>query len=184
MLDDATDRYSRIAGEAPGSEHAAEGLFRAGLMRFKQERPGQAAEMWSRYLDLAADAESKARAEYWLSRVYKALGEDGQGTQALEAAVSASPLDYYGLRSAAALKQSPSPPAEARAPGAETDWAAIQAWLVETAGPPPSSGANAIEQSAGWQRAVELFAAGLTKESSREFRALTEDHRPAWDYYK
>ena len=73
---------------------------------------------------------------------------------------------------------------QGQTPGGETDWAAIQAWLVETAGPPPSSGGDAIEQSAAWQRAVELFAAGLTKESGGEFRALIDAHRPAWDYYK
>jgi tetratricopeptide (TPR) repeat protein len=48
-LDEAVDHYAAISQLPALHQHATEGLFRAGMIRYRQQRPGDASALWQRY---------------------------------------------------------------------------------------------------------------------------------------
>ena len=59
--------YAALADAAPSSSRAPEALFRAGLIRFQQSRPQEAAAFWSRLLDVSSEPAEAARAAVAIS---------------------------------------------------------------------------------------------------------------------
>ncbi len=173
-LEEAAAEYAAIADAVPGSEHVADGLFRAGLIRFRQGRPSDSAALWSEYLVTAPSAASRAQAHFWLAQADRALGDEASAELEMDAASSAAPLDYYGLR-ARALATGDGAPAD---PGSLSpkppDWAALEAWLAASFGAEDAKARDAFFAGDGWQRAQELSLSGLKQEAGVEFNALIE----------
>lgn len=165
--DEAAQAYSSIADLAQRSEHAGQGLFRAGFLRFRQGQTQGASALWQRYATFVSDPESQARANLWLA---KASGDRSVSDQHLTAAASLEPLDYYGLRARALLDGDATAPAQGDLHAATPDWAAIEQWLVGRDGPE----GTARFDSSQWARGVELLHAGLEDEAGWEFEQLIE----------
>ncbi|TMB94301.1 MAG: tetratricopeptide repeat protein [Chloroflexi bacterium] len=182
--DEAVEHYSAVFEAAPGSDHAAEGLFRAGLIRYRQAGPGDAAGLWSRYLSAATAVEDKARGHFWLARAEGAAGQAGLQAAELRAAETAAPLSYYGLRArarAAAATPAADPPT---LPDANPDPARTEAWLAAAFGAEPTPTAASRLQSDGWRRAVELLGAGLAAEADEQFDQVIDSSPAPWDLYR
>lgn len=168
--DEAAAAYTATADGAPDSEHAAEALFRAGLIRYRQGLAPAAADLWVRYLDVAGDAESQARGHFWLS---KAARDPAAAALEIDAAASADPSGYYGLR-ARALSRGAEFPAPAEVRPVAPDWKAVEEWLANWSGPEDIAVRDAFFAGPGWRRAVELQRAGLKDAADVEFKALME----------
>ena len=133
--EEAILEYASIIDLAPDSEHAREGVFRAGFLRFQQQRPADASGYWQRLLAALNDGETEAQAAFWLARAAQALGDQASVTQYLNAAVVAEPLDYYGLRARALVDGETRFPEAGELSAESPDWGAIEAWLTVWAGP-------------------------------------------------
>lgn len=172
--DDAAAAYAAVADQASGSEHAAEGLFQSGLIRYRQGRPADAAALWRRYLAAVADAALQARAHFWLAKAAQAAGDGATAKQELSAAAAAARLDYYGLRGSALLAGSALPAAAAAVKPLSPDWSRVEDWLRAWAGPEDAAARAALFTGAAWQRALELERSGLADQSQVEFQDLLE----------
>jgi soluble lytic murein transglycosylase len=173
--DEAVDSYVALAAASPSSERAAESLFRAGLVRFRQALPGEAVDHWDRYLELA-NGEDLARARYWLAAAYLAAGDAASADQELNAAAVAAPWDYYGLRAAATLAGETPPALDERAPDfAAPDWTTVETWLEGWVGPEDPVAGEGVTDGAPWRRGLELLRAGLQDEASDQFAALVNE---------
>ena len=74
--DEAAQTFVSIVDVAPPSERASEGLFRGGLLRYRQGLAAEAAAIWGRQRGLASDVESTARAYYWAAKAARAAGDE------------------------------------------------------------------------------------------------------------
>jgi len=173
--DEAVAAYASLAAVAPRSQRAAEALFRAGSLRFRSGRPGDAAVHWTRYLKLA-DAEGAPRARFWLAKAALAGGDTTAANAQLRAAAAAAPWDYYGLRAAALLAGAPPLALTEGAPDVPpADWPAAEAWLATWAGPEDSAARRTLTEGLPWQRGLELLHAGLRQEAADQFTGLIND---------
>jgi soluble lytic murein transglycosylase len=173
-IDDAVQTFMSIADVTPGSEHASEALFRAGMLRYKQAQPADARAIWSRQRNLASGEEEQARAYFWAAKVASALGDVASAGQDMAAAAALPGSDYYTLRARAELAPGEYETGE-EAPAAAPDWATIEAWLTSTSGPEDELARTAFFTSPAFNRAVELLRAGLRTDAEGEFEQLLED---------
>lgn len=171
-LEEAATAFISLADRAPGSDRAAEALFRAGLIRFRQSRFAEAQGLWARYLQTAPEA--SARAHLWLGRAAQALGDQSTALSHYQAAAEVAPSDYYGLR-ARALAGGGSP-AEGRVQpqGPEPNWFRVEEWLRSWVGPEEATD-QGLQGDLRWRRALELALAGLQDDAESEFAALISD---------
>jgi soluble lytic murein transglycosylase len=171
--DEAVQTYVSIADVAPSSEHTAEALYRAGILRFKQGRPAEAAAIWGRQRGLAADTESQARAYFWAASASRAAGDEAAAQRDLALAAALPGADYYSLRARALLEPKEFPSGDL--PEAPTDWDAIEEWLQTQYGPEDTTGRSSLFQSPAYLRTRELLEAGLRAEAEGEFEQLVSD---------
>lgn len=172
--DEAVDSYTAAADASSAWEGGPEALFRAGLLRFAQGRPGDASLLWIRYQEAAPDAEGRARAAFWLARAHLGMGDRPEANEFLSAAANAAPLDYYGLRAADIVRGETRLPAPGDVTPEATDWAAAERALAGWAGPEDTLASDLLLHGPAWQRAMELLHAGLLDEAEEEFRAVIE----------
>ena len=182
--EEAVSGYAALAAASPRSERAAESLFRAGFLRFRAGVPGDAAVHWTAYLALAA-GEDAARARFWLAKAAIAQGDTATADTHLQAAATASPWDYYGLRAQALLTGDPALTLTEPAPDSvDADWPAVETWLSAWAGPEDPE-APPVTESLAWRRGLELLRAGLHEEAEDQFAALiNETARQRWSLYR
>jgi soluble lytic murein transglycosylase len=184
-LDEAVTDYSTLA-ELPLSDHAEDALERAGMIRYRQGLPAEAAALWERRL-ASSGAADDSRIRFWLARAYGQLGDVAQ--QQLQLAEAARHLDYHGLR-AAALIAGHAPPQDPPAlQPAAPDWNAVEAWLTTTVGPEPSASPTpapdpAFFSTPGWLRAEEVMETGLVELAIDELRVLLNNEDSAWVLYR
>jgi len=182
-LADAAQDFAVIAELAPGHARAAEGLFRAGLIRYRQGLLPEAATLWSRYVQAASGSET-SRAEFWLAQTSATQGDFFTQAQHLDAAVEAGPLTYYGLRARAILDQEmllEEPPA---VNVSDPDWTALENWLAASYGPEDPSEWQSFAASASWQRGLELLNAALFSIASDEIGPLADAAPSPWVRYR
>ncbi|MDP2675403.1 MAG: transglycosylase SLT domain-containing protein [Dehalococcoidia bacterium] len=173
--DEAVAAYAALAVASPRSQRAAEALFRAGLLRFRAGRPGDAAVHWNRYLALASGDEA-TRARFWLAKTALATGDTTTADAHLRAAAAAAPWGYYGLRAAALLAGAPPLTLTEGAPDVPVaDWPAVEAWLTTWAGPEDVAARRALTEGLPWRRGLELLHAGLRQEAEAQFADLIND---------
>jgi soluble lytic murein transglycosylase len=181
-LDDAADSFAAIADVAPASAQAMDGLFKAGLQRYMEGRPSDAAALWQRYVNASTDADSLAKGHFWLARALQSTGDDG--TAQLSEAASASPLDYYGLRATAMLAGESAFPSPTT-PQAAPDWTSIEQWLATWAGPEDVAARESLFAGGYWTRGLELLQAGIEKDADAEFeQVLSQSGTKPWLLYR
>ncbi len=182
-LDEAADSFGAIADAAPTSAQAVDGLFKAGLQRYMEGRPSDAAALWQRYLNASTDADSLAKGHFWLARALQSTGEDGAAQ--LSAAAAASPLDYYGLRAAAVLAGESAFPSPTTVPQVAPDWTSIEQWLAAWAGLEDVAARESLFAGGYWTRGLELLQTGLEKDADAEFeQVLSQSDTKPWLLYR
>lgn len=173
--EEAVAAYVALADAAPDSTRAPEALFRAGLRRYREGLPGDAASYWTRYLALAPQAEA-ARGRFWLAKAALAIGDTASVDAHLSEAAAAAPWDYFGLRAEALLEgQPPLSLTEAAPEPPAPDWTAVEAWLASWAGLEDAVVGPELRDRLPWQRGLELLQSGLREEAHDEFSALIND---------
>lgn len=182
-LSDAAQDFAIIAELAPGHARAAEGLFRAGLIRYRQGLLAETVTLWNRYMQVASESDTP-RAEFWLAQALASQGDFFGQAQHLEAASEAGPLTYYGLRARAILDQEvllEEPPAVNVSP---PDWAALEEWLAASYGPEDPLEWQTFTASASWRRGLELLNAALFSIASNEIAPLADAAPSPWVRYR
>jgi soluble lytic murein transglycosylase len=173
--EEAIAAYVALADAAPASSRAPEALFRAGLRRYREGRPGDAASYWARYLALAPESEA-ARGRFWLAKTALATGDTVSADADLAEAAAAAPRGYFGLRAQAILGgQPPLSLSEAVPEPPAPDWTAVETWLASWAGPENTETGQGLTDQLPWQRGLELLLSGLQEEAHDEFSALIND---------
>ena len=173
--EEAVAAYTALADASPDSTQAPEALFRAGLLRYRQGRPGDALSHWTRYLEAAPEAET-ARARFWLAEAALATGDTASADVHLSEAAAVAPWDYYGLRARALLEgQPPLSLAEAVADPPAPDWTAVETWLASWADSEDAEAGQGLTAGLPWQRGLELLLSGLQEEARDQFSALIDD---------
>jgi soluble lytic murein transglycosylase len=181
--DEAVETYVSIADVAPSSEHTAEALFRAGILRFKQGRPAEAAAIWGRQRGLAADEESQARAYFWAAKASEAAGDQAAAERDFGLGAALPGADYYTLRARALMSPKEFPSGEL--PEGDPDWTVIEEWLRTQYGPEDTAARTTFFASPAYVRTIELLEAGLRAEAEVEFEQLVTDASGnAWLVYR
>jgi len=181
---EAVQAYVSIADAAPPSEHTAEALFRAGILRFKQGLPADAAAIWVRQRGLAADDESQARAYFWAANASRAAGDEAAAQRDLGLAAALPGADYYTLRARAALASQDELPS-GDLPEGGPDWGFIEQWLGAKYGPEDAAARAGFFASPAYLRTVELLEAGLRAEAEVEYeQLLSKASGNAWLLYR
>jgi soluble lytic murein transglycosylase len=145
--------YYRRAAATP-SPSAPDALFRVGDRSLKAGDPAGAAKAWEQYVARWPRGEGSARAAYLAGVVHERAGRADRARAMYEAALSADPLSYYGVRAADRLGVDPL----ARALASPQPWADLD---VER-----TDGAAAL-------RRLDLLAdAGLDAEWDQELAAV------------
>jgi peptidoglycan lytic transglycosylase len=182
--DEAIQTYVSIADVAPSSEHTAEALFRAGILRFKQGLPADAAAIWGRQRSLVSDPESQARAYFWASKASQATGDDAAADRDLALAAALPSADYYTLRARAVLNSQDGLPSGDLSEG-DPDWSFIEEWLRTQYGLEDTAARTSFFASPAYLRTRELLEAGLRAEAEVEFQQLVADASGnAWLLYR
>ena len=176
--------FARLAAEHPASEFAADAAFRVPLAHYRGGRLDRAADGF-RALTGSADREQAGRAWLWLGKSLDALGDASGAAAAFAAAQAAdqggASYDYTALRAqaiAAGALEAPSPAPGSITPRNPAGPAPLDAWLDALPGADAATAA-AIEESADWRAAVDLWAAGLTPQAESRFHlALNRTANP------
>ncbi|HET9477326.1 MAG TPA: transglycosylase SLT domain-containing protein [Dehalococcoidia bacterium] len=181
-LDEAALDFAAVADVTAGHPNAAEGLFRAGLIRYRQGLPADATILLSRYSQVAGG--EAPRAEFWLAQAALAQGDFFGQAQHLEAAVDSGPLTYYGLRSRAILDQE-TPDGDPLAVEVEVpDWASLEAWLVARYGAEDPAKWQSFAVTPAWQRGLELLDAALFAPGFEEIAPMADAAGDPWTRYR
>ncbi len=182
-LDEAAANFAAVADAVPDHAQAAEGLFRAGLIRFRQGLPAAAAELWQRYAQ-AAGGGDEGRSEFWLAKAVAAEGDFAAESDHLQAAVAAAPSSYYGLRARALLAQDGAIHDPSAIGTATPQWAALESWLTSQYGPEDLVKRAEFEASSVWQRGLELLGAGLFGPAANEIGPVSDTADGPWIRYR
>ena len=182
-LEEAAQDFASIADVAPGHAQAAEGTFRAGLIRYRQGLFADAAAVWSRYAQLAGGGEA-ARAEFWLAKASAAQGDFVAQADHLEAAAAAAPLAYYGLRAGAVLGLEVVQADPASISAEPPDWQSLEAWLAANLGPEDPLEWQSFTASGPWRRGTEVLGAALFVTASDEIGPLADAAASPWLRYR
>ncbi len=184
-LDEAVAHYAALYDGIPSSEHAPDALARAAMIRYRQARVGESADLWLRHIDVSGSDEARSR--FWLARTYGELGDPMQQQAQLVAAAQASPRAYYGMRAAAIVagETEVQDPETLSLPAA--DWPAVESWLTAIAGDEPTPTPGSTDDffaSPAWLRAEEVLEAGLVEPAINELRAVINSQNSAWVTYR
>lgn len=171
--EDAVAAYAAVADEAPGTTNAAEALFQAGLISYRDAQATRATAFWERYLGAAGSNPERARALFWLGKAAQAEGEEDAATRDFQAAASVAPGAFYGLRARAEADGGSWPGAQAVDVPAPA-WGEVEAWLGSVFGPEDMDATEALFASRAWRRAAELQGAGVVSAAGDEFGALLD----------
>lgn len=157
----AAARYTALVTIDPAGVFSAESAFLAGFLRFEGGDAAAALETWDA-LPVAPDA----RTRYWIGRAREAAGDAAGATAAYTALAKAAPLTFFGQEAARRLDGTllPAVPYRPLDVDLAPDWAAIDAWIVETVpgAPLPSPPSPFVDLLAVGQRDVasqDLLAA-------------------------
>ncbi|MEX1193454.1 MAG: transglycosylase SLT domain-containing protein [Dehalococcoidia bacterium] len=172
-------------GDVSASDRAGEATFRAGFLAYSASRPGDAATYWTRFAQVAPNAEERARAHFWLAQTWETMGDAAQANVEYAVAVDADPLDFYGMRAAAILGGETAAPSSARLEPEPPDWVAAEAWLTSFAGPEDAIARTELFAGEQWQRGIELHEAGLDARANDEFNDVLDSvNTDPWLLYR
>ncbi|HMN67898.1 MAG TPA: transglycosylase SLT domain-containing protein, partial [Bdellovibrionales bacterium] len=151
---DAQTHLEDLLKRHGGTDEAAEGTFRLGLLEFRRKRYPQAAAYFERLLALSAGKDYEYRALYWQWRAQQKIDKTKASAYAAPL-IEKYPLSYYGLRARA--EQS----ANVLQFGSKPVPVKVELRLLES-------------ERLAWERLGILLKAGWFKEAERELESLPE----------
>ena len=174
---EAAASYLSCQRTYPQSDFAARALFRGGLQLYRQQDLVEAAEAWQTLVDLYQESPSRVAALLWLGKLRLESGETESATSVLEAAVTAAPDQYYGLRAAQVAATAAASPPPGYAPqltnGGRDE---AEAWLADWLGLEDSESIGQISPELNTdgrlQRGEELWRLERRQEAKAELEAL------------
>ena len=151
---DARKLFENLLKQHGGTNEAAEGTFRLGLLEFRAKRYAPAAALFERTLALRQAREYEYRALYWQWRAQQQI-DAAKAASFAEPLITRYPLSYYGLRAKAELNggvlELPDGKVNVR----------VDLRLLEN-------------ERLAWERFNVLLKAGWLKEAERELESLPD----------
>lgn len=159
-LEQAIQTYQEVGEKEQPEGPAAEGYYRAGWLLYKGGRYEDATRSFDQVLRLQQAGPLSLAALYWKARSLEKVGESQKAGALFQSLCGDAPLSYYcqnaRLRPGATNANIPSGPQES-----------LQLIEIE-----PRE--KSVTADVHYQRAVELRAVGLSRESGEEVAVLTE----------
>ncbi|MCB0362479.1 MAG: transglycosylase SLT domain-containing protein, partial [Bdellovibrionales bacterium] len=155
----AEERFNRLIYEHSGTEPAAEGLFRLGLVYLRQKKFTLAVAVFERLLALPQIDKWDLASRYWLWRSLEQMKSDRVKSEA-EKLVTRFPLTYYGLRARAESNDN-----KLVFDGGANAAVKVELWLTEP-------------ENQAWERFQILLRAGWLMEAQAELEELPSPHSP------
>ncbi|MBT3670639.1 MAG: transglycosylase SLT domain-containing protein [Chloroflexi bacterium] len=90
------------------SDYAYEGLFQAGIAKYRLEEYQSAVDYFFSSLGLVDEAEEQAKSYFWIGKSYDALNSPGNAQNAWIQSIETDPTGYYSERSAEMIDGLPS----------------------------------------------------------------------------
>ncbi|PKN92876.1 MAG: hypothetical protein CVU44_12660 [Chloroflexi bacterium HGW-Chloroflexi-6] len=97
-LQRAAELWETVAMQYSNDPEASNSLFQAGIARYRQADYSRAKENFQRALVLALTPIERARAQFWVGKSARALGDLPGAQAAWQAAQAITANEYYGLR--------------------------------------------------------------------------------------
>ncbi len=182
QFEEAAETWSSIGVRFPASAEAFNGLFFGGMMHYRTGNLTKAAEALNRAILLTEQPLELAGAYLWLGKVAAKNGDQVSASQNWEAAISADPSGYYGLR-ARELIEHREPFALSNPPRFDVDLTRERqnaADWMRTAFVMPANlnldYAQALFEQPRFKAAVELTRLGLFDEASAQFDLIRAEN--------
>jgi soluble lytic murein transglycosylase len=178
LLEEAALLGERLAFEYPLSDFAFEGMYLAGVSRFRAGDPSTALGTFQRSLELATEPAGRAASLLWIGKCENALGDPFAARGSWEKAATADPTGYYSERARdLLLERRPfSPPlAYDLTVDKKAELSAAEAWLRATFPQLEGqdlSGLGTLGEDPRIQRGTELWHLGMYEAARGEFEAL------------
>ncbi len=190
MTESAATSYLDCQSAYPTSDFASSALFRAGLQFYQLNDLAEAAKAWETLTDQYPGALHRPAALLWLGKLHLEEGELEEARNTLEAAITAAPDQYYGLRAAqitSEISQTLSTDYEPQHQSGERDEA--EAWLADWLGLENAEDLGQLSPHLAaddrLQRGMELWRLGRFQQAKTELEALrAETYSNPLDQYQ
>lgn len=179
-LDLAAEIWEKLAADYPDTDNALNGLFQAGIARYRLADFNAAQNLFQRYFALSVALLDRSRALFWIGKAQNAAGNLESARASWSEAAGVDPTGYYSERARDLLDGRPpfTPPQDY---DLVVDWASRQAqaedWLRSTFNVDPQvdlSGLGPLAGQQGLLRGLELWEIGKYSEARSEFEALRQ----------
>ena len=161
--------YERLASEFSDSDNGREARFRLALLDYDSGRYEGAAEA---YGDLAAglSGDERARALLWRGKALAAQGDQDAAETVWTSMLDLGGDGYFSLRAAVLLGRGTDSVSDGALPGDDSDWSAIEDWLIEATGDAEGETAAPPSKADGhFARGTSLASFGMRAEAEAEF---------------
>lgn len=149
----ATRFFERLVQQHGGTEEGAEGLFRLGLVYWRQQRMAESVAAFERLLALPLGSKWELQSRYWMWRALEKISVERAREEA-QKIVERFPLTYYGLVARAQMNGN-----VLEFPKDDKGPIKVEIWLTET-------------ESLAWERLQILLRAGWLDEAQLEIEQL------------
>jgi soluble lytic murein transglycosylase len=160
----------------PRSTQAHIALTQAGMHYYQSGQRDQAIQAWQLLGDGATGWDS-AEGRFWAGTALVQAGRGAEAGAQLQAAVSAAPQSFYGMRARELLKQTTEGATPLASGPSDEEQRAVTAWIASWAGAAPPELAAEVAQNANVVRGRELGRLDLRNEARDEWFAA----RDAWN---
>lgn len=180
LLADAAITWERLADEYPSAEVTIQGVFFAGVSRYRLAQYPEARRLFQRSLMLSTAPKDVAAAHLWIGKTYQQEGNAIDSSSAWQAAINSDPTGYYSERARDLVLDRPAFAGSAVLDfGFDLNLERTQAefWLKSTFAIPPEtnlSSPGSLANNPHLVRAWEYWQLGLYQESRTEIEVLRE----------
>ncbi len=98
QLDYAARLWERLGTQFSTSTYAFEGLFQAGIARYRIGEYQKAVELWQSALGVSSESGNQAAAYFWIGKGYQRLNQNEAANDAWLQASTSDPTGYYSER--------------------------------------------------------------------------------------
>ena len=104
-LDQASDLYRQVGEHHPEHEAAADSLWQAAWLQYRQGRYDRAEKMWRRLAKQAPEGVLQPQALYWLARAVEQRGDPSNAQALYQRVMTDFPYTYYGYQARQQLRR-------------------------------------------------------------------------------
>lgn len=179
-LELAVEIWKRVLNHYPNSDLAARAVFLAGITQFRLEDYQNALTSLQQFLSLATSLQDRSSANFWIGKIYQAMGNDEAARDIWLETSAIDPTGYYSERARDILHgRNPfSPPLEYDLTlDKEEGHKKAEIWMRATFGLADEiniSGLGPLESNPNLLRGTELWNLGLYNEARKEFEDLRQ----------